>query len=411
MAKASATTDTELLDEAAHTEPRPSAHDGYAAQGIQGTRAHRAAPRSRMPRVPLQPLVDEFLEEVAQTLAPATERAYRGPIMLYLTYLHERLDQAPGLADFTTETVRAWTTCLRSQPKALGGVATAGNEPISLASLRTYLRTLRVFANWLPKPPHRYCDESPLRYFKLPRGEETAKVPIEVGDLRKLLHAAEHDKDSVFGARSRALLLTLVDGGLRAREIAALTIGDVSLKEGVLVVRRSKGRKPRLIAVGGETVRALRRYALLREGLEKSDTSAQAPFFQTIHGTAFTYYGLRSWLHRLERDAGVPHVYLHLLRHTSALETLDAGADLRTVQLKLGHADIRTTQGYLNMAPGKIGELQRAFSPVDRLGLTLTSETDTTPPKRGTGRVRKSAAEPRLWRREPGGSRSGRGSA
>ena len=115
------------------------------------------------------------------------------------------------------------------------------------------------------------------------------------------------------------------------------------------------------------------------------------------------YYGLRSWLHRLERDAGVPHIHLHLLRHTSALETLDAGADLRTVQLKLGHADIRTTQGYLNMAPGKIGELQRAFSPVDRLGLALASDTDTTPPKRGTGRVRKSASEPRLWRRKPGG--------
>ena len=104
-------------------------------------------------------------------------------------------------------------------------------------------------------------------------------------------------------------------------------------------------RKLRLIAVGGETMRALRRYALLREGLDNSDISAHAPFFQTIYGTGFTYYGLRSWLHRLERAAGVPHLHLHLLRHTSALETLDAGADLRTVQLKLGHADIRTTQG------------------------------------------------------------------
>ncbi len=87
----------------------------------------------------------------------------------------------PDLADFTTETVRAWATCLRSQPKAVGGVVTEGNEPIALASLRTYLRTLRVFANWLPKPPHRYCEESPLRYFKLPRSEETIKVPRPIG--------------------------------------------------------------------------------------------------------------------------------------------------------------------------------------------------------------------------------------
>jgi len=360
-------------------------------------------PRLRAPRVRLEPLAEEFLDEVAQTLAVATERAYRGPITLYLTFLRETLGRAPDLADFTTETARAWTACLRAQPKALGGIVTEGNPPIALASLRTYLRTLRVFANWLPKPPQRYCEESPLRYFKLPRGEETAKMPIEIGDLRTLLRAAEHEKESVFGARSRALLLTLIDGGLRAREIAALTIGDVSLKEGILVVRRSKGRKPRLIAVGGETVRALHRYALLREGLEHSATSAQAPFFQTIHGTAFTYYGLRSWLHRLERDAGVPHVHLHLLRHTSALETLDAGANLRTVQLKLGHADIRTTQGYLHMTPGRIGELQRASSPVDRLGLASDGEarrpTRTSNRRTGSGAGRKSAGEPRLWRR------------
>lgn len=165
-----------------------------------------------------------------------------------------------------------------------------------------------------------------------------------------------------------------MDGALRAREIISLTIGDVSLKEGILVVRRSKGKKPRLVAVGGETVRALRRYALLCDSLEGADTTSQTPCFQTIHGTAFTCYGLRSWLRRLERDTGVSHVYLHLLRHTSAIETLDAGADIRTAQLQLGHADIRTTQGYLNMAAEKVGQLQRAFNPVDRLGFASDNQ-------------------------------------
>ena len=160
------------------------------------------------------------------------------------------------------------------------------------------------------------------------------------------------------------------------------------------MVRRSKGKKPRLVAVGGDTMRALRRYALLRDSLDGADTSPQVPFFQTIHGTAFTYYGLRSWLRRLERDTGVSHVFLHLLRHTSAIETLDAGADVRTVQLKLGHADIRTTQGYLNMAAEKIGQLQRAFSPVDRLGFAADNRG------RNSQRSRRNADEPRLWHRE-----------
>lgn len=365
-------------------------------RSVRTSRAARTSRPSRAPlRAPLQNLVEEFLDEVEQTLAPATSRAYRGPLSLYLTSLRDTLQRSPELGDFTIETVRAWATKLREQPKQLGGRLAAGEEPIALASLRTYLRTLRVFANWLPKPPHWYVDESPLRYFKLPRGEETAKVPVETHALRKLLRRAEQETDSVCGARGRALLLTLVDGGLRAKEMISLTIGDVSLKEGILVIRRSKGKKPRLIALGEETVRALRRYATLRDGVEGANTGASAPFFQTIHGTGFTYYGLRSWLRRLERDTGVPHVYLHLLRHTSAVETLDAGADIRTVQLKLGHADIRTTQGYLNMAADKVGQLQRAFSPVDRLGFA----TEDGAPRQHQRRGRRLSDQAPMWRR------------
>lgn len=192
------------------------------------------------------------------------------------------------------------------------------------------------------------------------------------------MRRAGQESDPVSSARGRALLLALVDGGLRAHELIALTVADVSLKEGVLLVRRAKGRRPRLIALGGETIRALRRYALLRDGQQGETAAPDEPFFRTVSGTAFTYFGLRSWLKRLERDTGVAHVYLHQLRHTSAIETLDAGADLRTVQLKLGHADIRTTQGYLNMSADRAAQLQRAFSPVDRLGLGLNRATLAT---------------------------------
>lgn len=360
----------------------------------RSTRQKRST--SRVSRLPLQTLIDEFLYEVDETLAAGTYRAYAVPLHLFLRYLRETQGQEPALDDLGIETVRAWSQMLREQPKRIRGGLALGDAPITLASRRNYLRHLRAFANWLTRPPHCYAEESPLRYFKLPRGEETVKVPIEADVLHQLLRRAEKETDSVCGARGRALLLTLVDGGLRAREIISLAIGDVSLKEGILVVRRSKGRKPRLIAVGKNTVKALRRYALLRDSVAGADTTSQAPFFQTVHGTCFTYYGLRSWLRRLERDTGVPHIYLHLLRHTSAIETLDAGADLRTVQLKLGHADIRTTQNYLNMAAGKVGQLQRAFSPVDRLGFAGDGSSDSS--MRNSRRSDQNA--PRLWHRK-----------
>lgn len=321
-------------------------------------------------RLPLQPIMDEFLEEVEQTLAPSTERAYRIPLALFLRHLRETLGREPTLDDISVETVRGWITVLRERPKRVRAGAGEGDAPIALASLRNYLRHLRAFANWLPKPPHRYVEESPLKYLKMPRGEEIPKLPVEADALQRLLRRAGQESDQVSSARGRALLPALIDGGLRAHELIALTVADVSLKEGVLLVWRAKGRRPRLIALGGETMRALRRYALLRDGQEGVTAAPDEPFFRTVTGTAFTYFGLRSWLRRLERDADVPHVYLHQLRHTSAIETLDAGADLRTVQLKLGHADIRTTQGYLHMSADRATQLQRAFSPVERLGLS-----------------------------------------
>ena len=334
----------------------------------KGAKSARPAKNLRL-RLPLQPIVDEFLEEVEQTLAPATERAYRIPLGLFLRHLRETLGREPTLDDLCIETARGWIGALRQRPKQVRAGTGEGDAPIALASLRNYLRHLRAFANWLAKPPHRYCEESPLRYLKVPRGEETPKVPVAADALQRLLRRAGQEADPVSCARGRALLLALVDGGLRAHELIALTVADVSLKEGVLLVRRAKGRRPRLIALGGETIRALRRYALLRDGQQGETAAPDEPFFRTVSGTAFTYFGLRSWLKRLERDTGVAHVYLHQLRHTSAIETLGAGADLRTVQLKLGHADIRTTQGYLNMSADRAAQLQRAFSPVERLGL------------------------------------------
>jgi site-specific recombinase XerD len=343
--------------------------------GTQGRTGGRAAPRARRAEVRLDLVVEEFLFECRQTLAPATGRAYGGPLALFLGDLRATLGREPLLGDLTLDAARTWTARLRQRRRLLHAGRVEDVAPLSTESVRTYLRTLRVFANWLAKPPQSYCAESPLRHLKLPKGDRPPRMPVDADVLQRLLGVA--DRDTLDGARGQAMLLTLVDGGLRAKELAGLAIGDVSLRDAVLLVRRAKSHQPRLVAVGHETQLALRRYAVLRDSRPGADTGAGAPFFQTIHGAAFTYHGLRSWLRRLERLAGVPHVHLHLLRHTSAIETLESGADVRTVQLKLGHADIMTTQGYLHMAPQRISQRQRAFSPVDRLGLTASKRTTT----------------------------------
>src|SRR6185312_12191062 len=98
----------------------------------------------------------------------------------------------------------------------------------------------------------------------------------------------------------------------------------------------------------------LRRYAVMRDSQHGVIHSPEGPFFETVNRGFFSYYGLRSWLRRVSERAAVPRAHLYLLRHTSAVDTLDVGADLRTLQLKLGHASIVTTQRYLNMASDRL---------------------------------------------------------
>jgi site-specific recombinase XerD len=335
-------------------------------------------------------LIEEFLYSREQvSSSSATLRSYRQVLGLFRASLKERLGRPPRLSDFTLATVQEWAISLQRRPRFERGGLAVGDRPLSVESRRTYLRTLRTLSNWLPKLPHRYCDAPPLEHLLLPRSADTYKLPLTKEELAKLLAAAR--EDSVFGARDTAMLLFLVDSATRAAELSQLRSGDVTLQTGLVLVARGKGNKTRAITVGEETRLALRRYAVLRDSRPGTARSPEAPFFQTMRGHAFTYYGLRNWLRRVAERAEVPRAHLHLFRHTSAVDTLDAGADLRTVQLKLGHASIATTQRYLNMASQRLSDRQRAFSPVDHLGLGVPKQ-----PKQRSGPTK---APLPLWRR------------
>jgi site-specific recombinase XerD len=348
----------------------------------------RTAKRAKAPDLLLELVMEEFLTAIQQTAtSAATPRSYRQVLFHFYTHVQEELGRVPRLSDFTLDAVQRWALGLQKRPKWERGGLAVGDRPVALETRRTYLRTLRTFSNWLPKPPHAFCAEPPLQHLLLPRAGETYKLPLTEDELGKLLKAAK--EDSVFGARDTAMLLFLMDSATRASELTGLRVGDVTLQTGLLLVARGKGSRTRAVTVGEETRQALKRYALVRDSRPGAVRTPEAPFFQTVQGTAFSYYGLRSWLTRLGKRAGVPRAHLHLFRHTSAVETLDVGADLRTVQLKLGHASISTTQRYLHMASERLSERQRQFSPVDHLGLGAPKPTK---------KVKAPAPIP-LWRR------------
>lgn len=322
----------------------------------------------------LERVIEEFLYHHQQVSSAKTARSYEGVLGLFFAWLEDRIERPPLLSDVTLEQVGEWSRELMHAPKRAHVDPNRPDASVSWETRRTYLRTLRVFSNWLPLPPHTFCDESPLRHLAIPRPSDTYEMPMSEDELAQLIAASR--EDSLTGARDTAMLLTLIDGGMRAMELAGLRIGDVTLESGLLLVSRGKGNKSRIVTVGNETRAALRRYAVIRDSLPDAKRSADAPFFPTLQGRQYTYAGIRSWLRRLAERAGVPRAHLHLFRHTSAVETLDVGGDLRTLQLKLGHSSITTTQRYLNMGTKRLSERQRQFSPVDNLQI-LTPRPDS----------------------------------
>ena len=143
------------------------------------------------------------------------------------------------------------------------------------------------------------------------------------------------------------MLLLLLDGGLRAGDLIHLRVADVNAQWSPLHHLRQR-EKSRQVTVGEDTARILARYAFFRDGTSLDGTAGpDAPFFQTVHGNAFEYEAFRKWFVRLRTRAGVERAFPHLLRHTSAVHTLEVpGSDLVTLQSSGHDRHITTTRRY-----------------------------------------------------------------
>ncbi len=320
------------------------------------------ARKQSKPILPLDLVIDEYERDLRRhDFQPATIDGYHKVLnQVHGVFVH-LLNRAPTLDDFTVANVERYMDDLLDRVKPNG-------EHLSPETLRTYIRALKAFSSWLAADKQKYTDQNRLKLLRMPRKVGLYKQPLDLAEMQALIHGC--DVTTALGTRDLSLLLTFLDGGLRAQEVINLHVSDVNLESGQLFIASGKGRKTRMVTVGDDTKRILRRYAFFRDAVTGSATSSAEAFFQTERGTQLTYNGLKEMLRRLKTRAGVPRVFIHLLRHTSAIRTLEVpGSDIFTLQAKLGHADITTTRHYLNMTSEKLSERQRTFSPIDHLGL------------------------------------------
>jgi integrase/recombinase XerD len=272
------------------------------------------------------PDVEGFLALLAARRAPRTVDAYRRDLASLAAFL----GHSPATA--TAEEVEGWLADLRARGQAPSSIARRA------AAARTFYRHL-VALDRRPDNPAAEVD-LPRRHRRLPRS-------LSLGEVERLIDAANGVTPR--SLRDRALVELLYGAGLRVSEAVGLERGDVDL-EARTVRCIGKGDKERVVPLGTEAAAALRRY--LARGRPYLDRRHRPELFLNAQGGGLTRGGAFLVLRRLAARAGLEpeRIHPHLLRHSFATHLLEGGADLRSVQEMLGHADLGTTELYTHVS-------------------------------------------------------------
>lgn len=229
------------------------------------------------------------------------------------------------------------------------------SKPRSVGRLVASLRRLYRFALREGR-----IDIDPTQQLGSPKIPRSLPKSLSEDEVEKLLNAP--DAEQLLGLRDRAMLETLYATGLRVSELVALKVSEVSLDMGVVRVT-GKGDKTRLVPLGEEALDWITRY--LREARPMIlDGQLADAMFVTQRGDGMTRQAFWYLIKRYALLAGIAkHMSPHVLRHAFATHLLNHGADLRVVQMLLGHADISTTQIYTHVARERLKQLHAQHHP------------------------------------------------
>ena len=290
-------------------------------------------------------LIDRFCDHLwlEDGLADLTLAAYRRDLTIFGAWLEqERQHGLDATVAGDIEAYLAWRFSQRTQPRSAARYTSA---------LKRFYRYL-LRENLIAADPTLNLD-SP----KLPRA---LPKTLTEADVERLLDSA--DVNTPLGLRDRAMLETLYATGLRVSELVGLKLTAVNLNDGVLRVT-GKGNKDRLVPLGEEAVQWLKRYLAESRPLLLERQLSDA-MFVTARGGGMTRQAFWYLIKRHARTAAITRpLSPHTLRHAFATHLLNHGADLRVVQMLLGHSDISTTQIYTHVARERLKQLHAAHHP------------------------------------------------
>jgi len=315
-----------------------------------------------------------LLSKSAEGVRDRTLESYRQHLRIF----SEHLSADKEIETITTPDIAAFLDWLRHKyvPMRFSGE----DHPLSDKSRRNVYTTLSALWTWANQE---LGVEHIIRRIKAPRFTDPAIVPFSRDDIVALISACAktaawrtHSGEEVqaarpTGTRDRAIILLLLDTGMRASELCGLNIGDVDLEMGqIRIVQRPgapgpKGGVERYVHLGKSARRAVWLYVAQRPDAEVEGN----PLFATQRGRRFSRDTLRQLTSRLGERASVKDCHPHRFRHTFAINYLRNQGDVFTLQAILGHKSLKMVKRYLALAQVDMEEAHRRASPVDRWAL------------------------------------------
>lgn len=279
------------------------------------------------------PELDGFLALLAARRAPRTVDAYRRDLIALSSFLGK------PLAGATTEELERYTAQLRADGLAPATIARR------TAAARSFYRHQQLLG---------VRGDNPAAALELPRRARKLPDTLSPGEMERLIEAAVGTTPRAL--RDQALVELLYGAGLRISEAMGLDKAGVDLDDRLVRVL-GKGDKERVVPIGRQAAEALRRY--LARGRPYLDRRHRPELFLNAKGGGLTRAGAFLILRRLAAKAGLEpgRVHPHLLRHSFATHLLEGGADLRSLQEMLGHADLSTTELYTHVTDRRRREL------------------------------------------------------
>ena len=301
-----------------------STSEQRAANG-EGRRAKREERR----------IVDSYITylTVEKGLARNSVEAYRRDLTDFLTLL----------------AARGWRL-ERVQRQELGKYLEELHGRLSPSTIARRIVSLRSFFKFLLLDG--YLNHDPSEALTTPKMPQSLPHYLTSDQVEHLL--ATPDTESTHGLRDRAMLEVLYATGLRASELVGLRLGDLDLEEGLLRTL-GKGSKERLVPLGDAAVKWVIRFRAEADARFRKRNPSSPFLFLTQQGGAMSRHYFWRLVKRYGQQAGIRlSLSPHVLRHSFATHLLENGADLRAVQLMLGHADISTTQIYTHVNLGRL---------------------------------------------------------